>query len=129
MILDFSSSNWIFLVNRTLTSKKYIVKFQTFAFLNLLNQFWPFSGIPTSFSRSYYFLDFFRIYFFIYIYIFVFSHFFGNPKMSNNTNDSIKKIVFLFILGIYLTYKFIIFSYIKRNKKIIFFYIRNIFYV
>jgi len=59
--LDFSSSNWIFLINRALT-----VKFQPFALLNLLNQFWYFFSIPASFSRSYYFLDFFRIYIFVF---------------------------------------------------------------
>jgi hypothetical protein len=88
LILDFSSSTWIFFVNRALINQKYTVKFQHFAFLNLLNQFCPFFSILASFSRSYYFLDFFWIFFYIFFCIFSFSFFFyGNPKMDNNKGE------------------------------------------
>jgi len=74
------------------------VKFQPFVFLNFLNQFWYFFGIPAfflspiiSWISSEYFFDIY-IYLYIYIYIFVFSLFFcGNSKMGNN-NDFLKTI-------------------------------------
>jgi len=85
--LDFFSLTWILFVNRALFRKKYTVKFQHFAFLNLLNQFYHFFSILVLFSRTYYFLDFFRIFFdifFLYFLIFKIIFFCGNPKMGNN---------------------------------------------
>jgi hypothetical protein len=53
--------------------------------LNLLNQFCHFFSIPASFSRSYYFLDFFQIFFDIFFFVFFHFHFFfRNSKMGNN---------------------------------------------
>jgi len=66
LILDFSSSNWIFLINRALT-----VKFQPFAFLNLLNQFWHFFSISAILFSLLLFFGFLLIYIYIYFLYFL----------------------------------------------------------
>jgi hypothetical protein len=42
--LDFSSSNWIFFINKALTSQRYTVKFPSLYFWTSSTNFWPFSG-------------------------------------------------------------------------------------
>jgi len=81
LILDFSFSNWIFLVPRALISKKYTVKISIFVFLNLLNQFLSFFSIPTSFSPIIFgFFQIFFWYIFLYFLICIFFIFYGEPK-------------------------------------------------
>jgi len=78
LLLDFSSSNWIFLINRLSLSN-----FNLFAFLNLLNQFWHFFGIPATLFSLLLFFGFLLIYYFC-IFLYFFHFFVGNPKMGNN---------------------------------------------
>jgi len=91
MILDLSSSNWIFLINKALSPVKNIMSNFNFCIFEppqpIPNHF---MGIPASFSHSYYFLNsfwklFFIMFFYFYFFYFLFFIFFcGNPKMDNN---------------------------------------------
>jgi hypothetical protein len=77
--LDFSSSNWIFFINRALTSQRYTVKFPSLYFWTSSTNFWSFSGRPD--------ILFSLLLFFWYIFwlIFFFSSFLcGDPKMGYN---------------------------------------------
>jgi len=86
LILDFSSSNWIFFVNRALISQQNTVKFQSLYFWTSSINFWLFSrrfGILFSLLL---FFGFFRTYIFDF---FVFSYFLcGDPKMGYNTSTT-----------------------------------------
>jgi hypothetical protein len=70
LILDFSSSNWIFFVNRALINQKYTIKFQTLYFLTSLTNFWLFYGRSDILFSLQSFLDFLWIYFFLYFLFF-----------------------------------------------------------
>ena len=70
LILDFSSSNWIFFVNRTLISQQNTVKFQSLYFRTSSTNFWPFSGRSGILFSLLLFFDFFFKHIYIYIYIF-----------------------------------------------------------
>ena len=70
----------------TLINQQHTIKFQPFVFLNLPNQFLAIFSILASFSRSYYFLDFFRILLLLLLFC-ICSFLCGSPKMGNNTAD------------------------------------------